>query len=221
MTERRDLIKLAGAAAAALSLPASAQAQPPAKTPGEDLMQEHGLVTRVFMIYRRAIELIEANEGFDGTRVASAAQIVSRVIHGHHEVEEENVIFPALSAPRELNMLTEVLRGQHAVAKALTARIGLEIADPGRARNVVQPMREFIAMYEPHGAYENTIVYPAFRERVGPERYAELARRFAERERALRSSFAQYAQRLGGIEDALGIGLAQFTATPPEPRRSS
>lgn len=184
-------------------------------------MQEHGLVGRVILIYREVIARIEAGRAFDGARVASAAQIISKVIHGHHEPEEERVIFPALEGEREVSMLTEVLRGQHRVARELTARIGLEIADPQRAGVLVPAMREFSAMYEPHGAYENSIVYPAFRVAVGPERYEALSREWAARERRLGGSFTQYAQQLAGIESALGLGLAQYTPPSPASRGAS
>jgi len=220
MIPRRQFLQLAAAAAAASGLPAYAQPATPSKTPNEDLMQEHGLVHRVMLIYQRAIGFIESGARFPASRVADAARIVSRVIHGHHEIEEEEILFPQLDRPADLNMLTEVLRGQHAVARQLTARIGLEVADPGKVRQVVVPMREFIDMYGPHGAYEDTIIYPAFRERVGPQRYEELARVFVEHERNLRGTFAGYVREIGAIEDSLGIGLAQLTASPPPPRRS-
>jgi hemerythrin-like domain-containing protein len=223
MTERRSLLKsAAAAAAAAMAAPAFAQQRAmPMKTPGEDLMQEHGLVGRVILVYRRAIELAEANRFYHPDRVAAAAQIVSRVIHGHHEPEEEEIMFPVLEKPVELNMLVSVLRGQHRAARALTARIGLEIADPGRKSQALQAMRDFIQMYEPHGAYENSIVYPAFRETVGPRRYAELSKLWADNERKLLGSFGNYTTRLAGIEQALGLSLADYTPPPPPPRRSS
>ena len=184
-------------------------------------MQEHGLVTRVILIYRRAMDLAAANRPFDAGQVAEAAQIVARVIHGHHEEEEEQIVFPALEKPRELHMLVQVLRGQHRSARRLTNRIGLEIADPGRRNQAFEAMREFAQMYEAHGAYENSIVYPAFRRAVGTERYRELGKTWAENERRLRSTYGDYAARLAKAEQALDLTLAQYTATPPAARGGS
>lgn len=182
-------------------------------------MQEHGLVGRVILVYRRAIQLAEANQPYQPERVAAAAQIVARVIHGHHEPEEEEIMFPVLEKPVELSMLVSVLRGQHRAARALTSRISVEIGETGRQAQAFQAMRDFAQMYEPHGAYENSIVYPAFREAVGPDRYAELSKVWADNERNLRGSFGNYTTRLAGIEEALGLSLAEYT--PPPPRRTS
>ena len=225
MNPRRDLLKYAAAAAALVAAPARAQERrvvaPAAPTPNEDLMQEHGLVSRVILIYRRSIELAEANRPFHPEQVAGAARVIARVIHGHHEVEEEELMFPALEKPRELHMLVEVLRGQHRAARALTNRIGLEIADPGRRSQAFRAMREFSGMYEAHGAYENSIVYPAFRQAVGPERYQELAAVWAKNERKLRGSLGDYLSALAKAEQAMDLDLAQYTGTPASARGGS
>lgn len=210
MGSRRDLLGAGVLSAAIFAGPAFA-GKPVRINPTEDLMEEHGLVGRVIYIYRRAIERIEAGEPLDGGHVAEAASLVSRVIHEHHEPEEERVVFPPAEKDPDLRRMTAVLRGQHEVARSLTARIGLEIADAVKQRELVVPMKKFIEMYEPHGAYENTIIYPAFRAAVGPERYEAIARTWARDGRSLAANFDDYAKRLELIDRALGLDLAQAT----------
>src|SRR5262245_54489373 len=46
-------------------------------TPGEDLMQEHGVLERVLLIYGEVARRLEHGEQFDPTVVKSAAGIVA------------------------------------------------------------------------------------------------------------------------------------------------
>lgn len=216
---RRRFLSLAAAGVPAVIVsPALAQQSTLAPTPNEDLMHEHGLVGRVILIYRRAIELLREGVNVDAALIGEPARLVARVIHGHHEVEEEEIVFPLVDRTREMNMLVEVLRGQHRAARTLTATIGNNatperLKDPKRRSELIAAMRDFSSMYEPHGAFEDTLVYPAFRKTAGPAEYEKLARRFAENEQRMHgeTGFERYVAQLARIEDVLGIGLARYT----------
>jgi hemerythrin-like domain-containing protein len=226
--QRRKLI-IAGAAAASCAVAARAGAQKtaPAVTPNEELMHEHGLVTRVILIYRRSIELLNANEKVDAAALGEAAQIIARVIHGNHEVEEENIIFPLVEKSANLQALTATLRGQHNAARAITSAIGKNanaagIADSGRRNELINAMQSFAHMYEPHGAYEDTVVYPAFRQAVSTDQYQRFAQQFQNNEHRVsgEGGFRKATATLAQIERGLHMDLPAYTrqiqSTPAE-----
>lgn len=72
-------------------------------------------------------------------------------------------------------------------------------------------------MYEPHGAREDTIAFPAFRTITPYAEFARLGDRFAELEANQfgTHAFADRLTRVAQIERSLGIhDLAQFTPSP-------
>jgi hypothetical protein len=46
-------------------------------TPTEDLMREHGLLNRVLLIYDHHLQMLAAKRPFDGSILASAAEIIA------------------------------------------------------------------------------------------------------------------------------------------------
>jgi hypothetical protein len=76
-------------------------------------------------------------------------------------------------------------------------------------------------MYEPHEAWEDTVVYPLLRGITTERTLDQLAERFADLENRQYGDDAlgRMLQRVSGIEEELGIhDLAAFT--PALPRRS-
>lgn len=219
---RRKLMLASSAATLAAAVGGVAAAPAPIDehllSPNEDLMQEHGLVGRVILIYKRCIHNIENGIDFDSMHMVNAARIVAHVIHGHHELEEERILFPIVERRRNLGPLVSVLVGQHQAARGLTGTIA-NVATPKRLRDanqrgvVLNAMREFSSMYEPHGVFEDTIVYPAFRDALTPQEYMKHAKAFAAEERKFNGEdgFERRSVELMGIENALGIDLANYT----------
>src|SRR5215831_18860621 len=84
------LASCAGAAATASSnAPASGGGAPEKKeeegdegevTPGEDLMQEHGVIERLLLIYEEGIRRIEHQESYDPKVILDAAAIVRHFV---------------------------------------------------------------------------------------------------------------------------------------------
>jgi hypothetical protein len=76
---------------------------------------------------------------------------------------------------------------------------------------------QFITMYAPHEAWEDTVAFPALVAVTSQATLDDLARRFADLERARYGPNALPAMlgRVSGIEQQLGIGdLAAFTPPP-------
>src|SRR4051812_28088175 len=67
-------------------------------TPGEDLMQEHGALERILLIYEEAARRIDRSESLDLAVIANAAGIIQRFIEQYHEQSEEKYVFPRLEA---------------------------------------------------------------------------------------------------------------------------
>ena len=213
----------AASADASRSQPSAASHLP---SPGEDLMEEHGLLIRILLIYRHLSARQAAGRELPAPRVHAAALIVHDYIEAFHEPLEEAYVFPLLRRVQHMEPLVSTLLLQHARGRQLTQLILAESNGSGpvpaaAALRVSRAMEAFVQMYEPHEAREDTVVYPAFRALLTPERLADLAGHFVElqREQFGNGAFATMVAKVAEIERSLGIyDLAQFTPpnlTPP------
>lgn len=76
-------------------------------------------------------------------------------------------------------------------------------------------MSQYIRMYEPHSARENTVVFPAFHNLVSEETFKELGEKLEEieDEKFGANGFQSIVQQIAQIELALGIyDLGQYTS---------
>jgi hemerythrin-like domain-containing protein len=136
----------------------------PDVTPPEDLMREHGVLNRVLLIYEATMRKFAANESFDASVISQAAQIVRDFIEDYHERNEEQQIFPRFRKAGQLVDLVDTLYQQHQAGRRLTENV-LKLAPqsgaPGDDRQpLIDTMRLFIAMYRPHEAREDTVLFP-------------------------------------------------------------
>ncbi|HEY5961398.1 MAG TPA: hemerythrin domain-containing protein [Polyangiaceae bacterium] len=198
-------------------------------TPGEDLMQEHGLIERLLLIYDEAAHRIESNVPVDSSVILRSAGIMRRFVEEYHEQLEEQHIFPRLQrAQREL-ALVGVLLAQHRRGRELTEEITRRAAAPDAASNVAprgastrlsmelaRVLRAFVRMYRPHAAHEDTVLFPAFRTIVGKHGYLDLGEEFERREHQLfgEHGFESTVAEVARLETEFGIAdLASFTPT--------
>ena len=73
-------------------------------------------------------------------------------------------------------------------------------------------------MYEHHAAFEDTIVFPAWKATLSEEQLDEMGDKFEEIEQQQfgKDGYEDAVKQIGEIEGALGLGdLSQFTAPPP------
>jgi hemerythrin-like domain-containing protein len=182
-------------------------------SPGEDLMQEHGVLERVLLIYEEVARRIDAGERFDAATVTDAAGIVRRFIEGYHEKNEEQFVFPRLRGARGQDDLVAVLLRQHQRGREITDAI-LRAARGGGNENLAKLLRGFSRMYRPHAAREDTVLFPAFRELVGQSAYRELGEQFERKEHELlgEHGFEDTVAEVTRLEQTLGIDdLGGFT----------
>lgn len=182
-------------------------------TPGEDLMQEHGVLERVLLIYDEAARRIAQNENFDVALVARAASIIKSFVEDYHEKNEERFVFPRLEAAKREVPLVATLREQHARGRAVTGEI-IGLAARAPTPELSRALGAFARMYRPHAAREDTVLFPAFRDVIGRSGYRELGERLEddEHERFGPHGFEKVVAEVAEIEQALGIGdLARMT----------
>lgn len=184
-------------------------------TPGEDLMQEHGLIERILLIYEEGARRIAQNETFDLTTITDAAKIVRSFVEDYHEKQEEQFVFPRLQKAAREQALVAILLRQHQRGRELTEEI-VRRASSAASPELAQALRSFSRMYRPHAAREDTVLFPAFRAVIGANGYEELGEKFEENEHAIfgEHGFENAVTEVARIETVLGIhDLAQFTAT--------
>jgi hemerythrin-like domain-containing protein len=228
---RRQFLQSTSTAGAGLLLPALALAGPqkvpaPAKkndaediSPAEDLMREHGVLNRVLLIYDHHLHMLAARQTFDGSVLASAADIIRHFVEEYHEKLEEEFLFPRFRKAGKLVNLVDTLLAQHKAGRELTAQIR-ELASVATLKYVsdsdklADALRSFLRMYRPHEAREDTVLFPAFRSIVSPHEYGALGDDFEKKEDELfgEDGFFKVVDQVAELEKKVGIfDLAQFT----------
>lgn len=187
--------------------------------PAEDLMREHGVLKRVLLVYDEAIRRIDATQPLPPDPVKDGAQIIRSFIEEYHEKLEEDFLFPRFEKAGKLTDLTSVLRAQHQAGRRLTEQItqlatATSLKDAQSAVRLREAMHQFIRMYAPHEAREDTVLFPALRTIISTHEYDALGEDFEKKEHQLfgEDGFEKMVDRVASIEKTLGIyDLAQFT----------
>jgi hemerythrin-like domain-containing protein len=218
---------LAGAAGSGLVLTSASapRAEAPRKEkaadvpPTEDLMREHGVLRRILLVYDETARRLTSDDAVAMSVLGAAANIVHRFVEGYHEKLEEEFVFPALEKAGKLTDLTKVLRVQHLAGRKLTEAI-LRGAKTGKGasadqrRAIVADIQSFGRMYAPHAAWEDTELFPVYREQFTEAELDKLGDRFEDQEHKLLGGggFEGSLQEVRDLEKTLGIAdLAKFT----------
>jgi hemerythrin-like domain-containing protein len=188
-------------------------------TPGEDLMQEHGVLKRILLVYGETVRRLDANQDLPPEPIVDSARIIREFVEDYHEKLEENFLFPRFKKANTLVDLVDVLLQQHQAGRRLTditrqlaTNQALKNADD--RRKLADSLRQFIRMYNPHEAREDTVLFPAFRGIVSANEFAALGEDFEKKEHELfgADGFEKVVDKVAQIEKKLGIyELAQFT----------
>src|ERR1044071_384302 len=98
-------------------------------SPPEDLMQEHGLLNRILLIYDNCKARLLHKEPFPITVLGNAANIIRTFVEDYHEKQEENYLFPRFKKANQLTDLVDVLLQQHLAGRRLTDQI-MQLSKP-------------------------------------------------------------------------------------------
>jgi len=188
-------------------------------SPAEDLMREHGLLRRILLIYEEWVRRLGLRQDGEAGSLAESAGIIRSFVEDYHEKLEEEYLFPRMKKAGSLADLVDVLFRQHQAGRRLTA-VTLRLSGPQALRNsegrrrLSGCLRQFIRMYRPHAAREDTVLFPAFRSIVSPMEFDELGEKFEDKEKELfgKEGFEKMVESVGEIEKKLGIyELSKFT----------
>jgi hemerythrin-like domain-containing protein len=189
----------------------------------EDLMREHGVLRRSYLVYAECIaRLHKEPEKVDARALNDTARLFRSFGEDYHERKlEEAHIFPAVKkAGGKAAGYVDVLLAQHQRGRAITDFIlastsGARITDGAALAKVFQ---DFALMYANHTAREDTIVFPAWKQALSERELEEMGDKFEDIEKATfgKDGFDDAVERIGRVEAALGLGdIAQFTAPLP------
>jgi hemerythrin-like domain-containing protein len=187
-------------------------------SPPEDLMQEHGLLNRVLLIYDFCKIQLVSKQSFPKESLFNSATIIRNFVENYHELQEENYLFPRFEKAGQLTELVKTLRKQHEAGRMITERI-LQLTkqqnnSDTEIQTLIESLSSFNVMYRPHESREDTVLFPAFRKIVSTHEYDSLGEEFEKNEQRLfgKDGFETMVEKVAAIEKSLGIyELSQFT----------
>lgn len=188
-------------------------------TPTEDLMQEHGVLRRLLLMYDAMGGRLTQGEEIPLEVVREATGVIRRFVEDYHEKDEEEYLFTRFEKAGKQVELVKVLYQQHQAGRKLTAALqGLLSPNrwgkaPERQQAAVY-LHAFARMYRPHAAREDTVLYPAFRALISPKDFLALGEKFEAKEEKLfgKDDFEKVVAQVADLEKRLGIyQLSQFT----------
>ena len=187
-------------------------------SPPEDLMQEHGILNRILLIYDTCrIHLINKSS-FPKEALFNSAGIIRTFVEDYHEKQEENYIFPRFQKANQLTDLVQTLLVQHNAGRNITSQImqlgKTQTLSSNENQKLIQLLSAFNTMYRPHEAREDTVLFPAFRKIVSKHEYDAMGEEFEKNEHKLfgEDGFDSMVSKVADIEKKLGIfDLNQFT----------
>jgi hemerythrin-like domain-containing protein len=187
-------------------------------SPPEDLMQEHGLLNRVLLIYDYCRIYLVNKQNFPIEALSKAAGVIRTFVEDYHEKQEENYLFPRFKKANQLTDLVNTLLQQHKAGRLLTEQV-LQLTKSSKrteteTQKLIKVLTSFNAMYRPHEAREDTVLFPAFRNLVSKHEYDSLGEEFENNEHKLfgDGGFGRMVAKVADIERSLGIyELSQFT----------
>lgn len=180
-------------------------------TPSEDLMREHGLLSRIMFIYDNCKNLFVGDVTFDRKLLTNSALIVRTFVEDYHEKLEEDYLFPRFSKARQLDELVQVLYMQHHAGRVLTDQIvqigNMKTLSKDDTQKLVKLMDEFNRMYRPHKSREDTVLFPSILKVVSESDYHRLGEEFEKKERNIlgQDGFETMVEKVANIEKQLGI----------------
>ena len=219
---RRWLIGSTGALL--LATPALAQQPAPSKTKAteggipatERLMRDSGVLLRVLAIYEAGGRRLGGGEDIEPKIFGLAAETMRDFVHGYHEKQEDELVFPRFKKAGRMVELVDVMMAQHGSGRKLTTTI-LELAPKSGTKaerqSMIDAMQASIVLYRPHVARELTDVLPTLRTLVTPNEFDELSAALEkdETEKLGKEGFDKMAKKVEALEKRIGINdLSQF-----------
>lgn len=193
-------------------------------TPAEELMREHGLVERGLLVYEECSLRLMNGQDVPLGALETTTRMMRDLGGKHHTVMEEEYLFPRLRKAGQLVPVVDELVRQHNAARQMAADILTlldsrdVLSDKVSRRSLATMLQQYVRMYRPHAAMEDTLVFPAFARLVPEAEYRSLTARFQDHEARLFGDhgFQELTEQATDVEKQLGLSdLSMFTPTPP------
>jgi hemerythrin-like domain-containing protein len=179
-------------------------------TATERLMRDSGLLLRILSIYEAGGRRLGGGEDIEPAIFTQAAETMRDFVHGYHEKQEDEQVFPRFKKAGRMVELVDVMMAQHAAGQKLTAGI-LDLAPKSGTKadrqSMIDAMQASIVLYRPHVARELTDVLPTLRTLVTPNEFDELSAALDkdETEKLGKDGFDKMAKKVEALEKRIGI----------------
>ena len=124
-------------------------------------MRDSGVLLRILAIYEAGGRRLGGGEDIEPTIFTQAAETMRDFVHGYHEKQEEEQVFPRFKKAGRMVEVIDVLQAQQVAGQKLTAHI-LELAPKSGTKNerqaMIDAMQASVVLYRPHVARELTDV---------------------------------------------------------------
>jgi|YelNatPaOPRAMG01_1025707.scaffolds.fasta_scaffold06480_10 hemerythrin-like domain-containing protein len=206
------LLAAAGLLGAGCTPGAEQEGKLAAISPTEDLMAEHGVLSRLMLVYDEITRRLRFGEDFPLQVLAAGNDITRRFIQAYHEKNEESHLFNRFSNAGDLTELVAVLYQQHLAGRKLIGEIDrlnteANMRNPAQRLRVAEYLITFNQLYRRHAAWEDTVLFPAFRSMIPGKDFAALGDAFSKEEEKLfgPGGFATIVGQVAELEKKLGI----------------
>lgn len=186
-------------------------------TATERLMRDSGVLLRILSIYEAGSRRLAGGEDIEPAIFLQAAETMRDFVHGYHEKQEDEQIFPRFKKAGRMVELVDVLMAQHQSGQKLTNSI-IELApksgNKAERQSMIDAMQASIVLYRPHVARELTDVLPTLRTLTTPNEFEELSAALDkdESEKICKEGFDKMAKKVEALEKRIGINdLSVFT----------
>jgi hemerythrin-like domain-containing protein len=223
---RRTFLVNSGSLIATTSLSVAACLRGPEKEtkawkipPTEDLMREHGILRRIMLVYDEIARRLKQGEEFPLQVLTEANNIIRRFMQDYHEMNEQFHMFNFFGNTGKMVELVAILYQQHLAGRKLIDKVknlSTEnyLKDTSNRLKVAEFLQTFNLVYRHHAAWEDTIIFPAFRSIISPKDFTALGKTF-QREEEKQFGVDGYEKIVGQVADLekkLAIhDLQQFT----------
>ena len=186
--------------------------------PTEDLMREHGILRRIMLVYDEVARRLKQGEDFPLQVLTEANGIIRRFMQDYHESNEQFHVFNWFGRAEKMVELVAILYQQHLAGRKLIDKIKTlstedNLKTPAERSTVADFLTTFNQLYRRHAAWEDTVIFPAFRSVIPPQDFTAVGETFEREAEKLfgPDSYQKIVGQVADLEKTLEIhDLQQF-----------
>jgi hemerythrin-like domain-containing protein len=187
--------------------------------PIEDLMREHGILRRILLVYDEIARLLKEELEFPLQVLTEANDMIRRFMQDYHETNEQFHVFNWFGNAGKKVELVAILYQQHLAGRKLIDKVKILSAEdtlknPSERLRVAEYLNTFNQVYRRHAAWEDTVLFPAFRSVISPKEFTTVGETFDREEEKLfgPDGYEKMVGQVADLEKKLAIhDLQQFT----------